>query len=91
VAEVVISIEQPASLSKSEVRAWVNERTRAGPPAITLDAADRAERGALVLRVEAPEDWTGAVEDQIADLMMDMRLLGLRPTIVPPSSLQRSG
>ncbi len=82
-AEVAITFEQSASLSKSEVRAWLKERTRAGTPAITLDGADRAECGALVLRVEAPEDWTGAVEDQIADLLMDMRLLGLRPTVGP--------
>jgi hypothetical protein len=83
VAEVLINFERPASMSTSDMRAWIGERARAAP-AITLDGADGRESGALVLRVEVREGWTRAVEDQLADLMMDMRLLGLRPTVVSP-------
>jgi hypothetical protein len=82
VAEVLIAFERPASMSKSEMRTWVSERGRAGPPAIALGGADGAEGDDRVLRVDVRGDSTGAVEDLLADLMMDMRLLGLRPTIV---------
>jgi hypothetical protein len=35
-----------------------------------------------VLRVDIAAE---AADDQLADLMLDMRLLGLRPTVVGPS------
>jgi hypothetical protein len=84
VAEVLISFHRPASMSKSEMRAWVSERARVGQPAVALGAASGAESDPLVLRVEVREDRMEAAEEQLADLMMDMRLLGLRPAIVSP-------
>lgn len=89
VAEVVITFERPASMSTSEMSAWVSERAQARSPAIALDVPDRAERGRQVLRVAVRGEWTEAADDQLADLMMDMRLLGLRPTVMPNPSWGR--
>jgi hypothetical protein len=83
VVELLITFARHSSISETEMRGWVSERARAGPPAITLDETDRGESNPLVLRVEVREDCTEAVEDQLAELLMDMRLLGLRPTVVP--------
>jgi hypothetical protein len=80
VDEVLISFQRPASMSRSEMRAWVSERARNGQPAVTLSAADEAE----LLRVEVRDDSIEAATEQLADLMLDMRLLGLCPTVVPP-------
>jgi hypothetical protein len=83
VAEVLlITFERPASMSKSEMSAVLRERGRAAPPAIALGRADGVEGGALVLRVEVREHWTGAAEDQPTDLMMGTQLLGFRPTVM---------
>jgi hypothetical protein len=82
VAEVLVSFELPWSMSGSEMRAWINERAQTRSPAITLCVTDCADRDPQVLRVQVPGEWTGAAEDQLADLVMDMRLLGLRPTIL---------
>lgn len=83
VVESLIACARHSSISATDIRGWVNERARAGPPAITLDETDRGESDPLLLRVKVQEDCTEAVEDQLAELMMDMRLLGLRPTVVP--------
>jgi hypothetical protein len=69
-------------MSGSEMRAWMNERAQARSPAITLGVTDGAGRDPQVLRVKVRGDWTEAADDQLADLIMDMRLLGLRPTIM---------
>jgi hypothetical protein len=70
-------------MSRSEMRAWISERAQPRSPAITLDVTDGADRDPQVLRVEVQGEWTETADDQLADLMMDMRLLGLRPTIMP--------
>ncbi|HET6867251.1 MAG TPA: hypothetical protein VFH80_15125 [Solirubrobacteraceae bacterium] len=79
--EVLITVERPASMGESEMRAWVSERARVARLAVSLGPADGAESSPLMLRVEFQHDGAAA-EDQLADLMMDMRLLGLRPTVV---------
>jgi len=74
------------------MRAWLNGRVQAGPPAITVGVSDGREGDTQVLRVEIRGDWTEAADDQLADLLMDMRLLGLRPTIMSaPSQDQADG
>lgn len=73
----MISFERSASMTESEMRAWVTERGR-------VHRSDRGlggERGALLLCVDI-EANSRAAEAQLTDLMMDMRLLGLRPTVV---------
>jgi hypothetical protein len=50
-----------------------------------LSGPDAAESQPLLLRVQVRADSIEAAEEQLADLMMDMRLLGLRPTVVSAS------
>jgi hypothetical protein len=76
VPEVLICFERPASLSESEMRSWVMERAQTRRPMVALDGSGP------VLRVDIAAE---AADDQLADLMLDMRLLGLRPTVVGPS------
>jgi hypothetical protein len=83
VVELLITCAWHSSISATDIRGWVRERARAGPPAIALDETDPGESDPLVLRVKVREDGAEAVEDQLAELMMDMRLLGLRPTVAP--------
>ncbi|MBV9195302.1 MAG: hypothetical protein JO168_14250 [Solirubrobacterales bacterium] len=47
-------------------------------------ARERANgsRGALLLRVEVPSPSGEAAQSDVADLMTDLRLLGLRPALV---------
>jgi len=83
---VLITLRRPASMSRSEMSGWISERAQPRSAAITLGVSDSAEKGLQVLRVEVRGHWTQAAEDQLADLMMDMRLLGLRPEIVSAPS-----
>jgi len=79
-AEVVIRLERPALLTP-ELRAWINHRLGAGRAVLTRGRLNGSERGALLLRVEMGSTAHG-VEEDVADLMTDLRLLGLRPTLV---------
>lgn len=87
--EVVIRLQRPV-LMTSEMRAWLSQGVRAERPALAL-RLERADRGALLLRVELGSESIHAAEQELADLMMDMRLLGLRPTRVSDSSLPGGG
>jgi hypothetical protein len=82
VTAVLITFERPASMSRSEMSGWISERAQPRSNAISLGVTDSTEKDPQVLRVEVRGNWTQAAEDQLADLMMDMRLLGLRPEIV---------
>ena len=64
------------------MRAWISERAQPRSPAIAVDLIDGAKQGPDVLRVETRGDWTDAAAEQLADLLTDMRLLGLRPTVM---------
>jgi hypothetical protein len=77
----MISFERPQSMTESEMRAWVTERGRVRPPERSPGAAGGVESEALLLCVDVQAD-SKAAEEQLTDLMMDMRLLGLRPTVV---------
>jgi hypothetical protein len=80
-AEVLIGFRRPESMSEAAMRSWMESRVAARRPVIALGASNDAEPdGVLRMTVTGHED--GAAEDQIADLMLDMRLLGLRPTVV---------
>ncbi len=71
-AEVLISFQRPDSLTESEMRAWVTQRSDVGQPSLMLSRS--------LLRVEVDAD----TDEQLAELMLDMRLLGLRPAVVAP-------
>lgn len=80
---MLISFRRPTSMSKSEMRAWVSDRAQTRGPALTLDETDHSDgRAAMLLRVEVQSDSIEAAEEQLEDLMLDMRLLGLRPAVL---------
>jgi hypothetical protein len=80
-AEILIRLERPASLTP-ELRAWLADRTDGGGAVLSRERANGGDRGALLLRVDIRDDTDGGVEDEVADLMTDLRLLGLRPALV---------
>lgn len=82
-AEVLISFRRPASMSDHELRAWVVEQSVVRRLALVLCGQHGLEAQALRVRVEAPDD-TG-LDEELTELITDMRLLGLRPVTVPPS------
>ena len=83
--EVLISYQLPAGLDESELRSWLAGRMRALsaeavaflPPASVVDH----DRDGLV-RFALDSDAASSAEDRIADLVTDMRMLGLRPETV---------
>jgi hypothetical protein len=83
VNEVLIAFSRPASLGESEMRAWIAERARERGPALILGRPDPASQH--VLRVRMHGESVEAAEEQLTDLMLDMRLLGLRPALVDPA------
>jgi hypothetical protein len=80
VNEVMISFERPPSMSDAEMRAWIAERAHSSEPALMLAGPESAS--AELLCVELPTSSIEAARAQLAELMMDMRLLGLRPEVV---------
>lgn len=85
VATVLIRLQRPASLT-SEMRAWISQRLGAGYAGLALGKLQRSELGDLVLRVYVREESVASADQDLADLMMDMRLLGLRPSLVGDTS-----
>jgi hypothetical protein len=41
-----------------------------------------SERAAMLLRVEVQADSDDQIDEEVEDLLTDLRLLGLRPTLV---------
>lgn len=80
-AEVLIRLERPALLTP-ELRAWLAHRMDRGRAVLTRERTNGSERGALLLRVEVHGESDDGMQDEVADLMTDLRLLGLRPALV---------
>jgi hypothetical protein len=81
-AEVLIRLERPALLTP-ELRAWLADRMRTRPaPVLTRERTNGSDRGALLLRVEVRGESDDGIQEEVADLMTDLRLLGLRPALV---------
>ena len=80
-AEVLIRLERPARLTP-ELRAWLADWMNGGQAILSRGPANGSNRSRLVLRVEVPGATDQAVQNGIADLMTDLRLLGLRPALV---------
>ena len=70
-------------MSVSEMRAWIIDRDVARPGTLALSGPDESSSHGLRLRVDINDDERGTVEEELIDLMTDMRLLGLRPVVVP--------
>lgn len=83
--EVLISYQLPAGLDESELHSWLAGRMQALsaeavaflPPGSVVDH----DRDGLV-RFTLDSDAASSAEDRIADLVTDMRMLGLRPETV---------
>jgi len=69
-------------MAASELRAWISERAQSGNPMLMLDGSQSGRDEAQILRVHVQADCVQAADEQLADLMLDMRLLGLRPSVV---------
>jgi hypothetical protein len=79
--EVLIRLERPALLTP-ELRAWLADRMDGGRAVLARERTNGSDRGALLLRVEIGDDSDDEVQDEVGDLMTDLRLLGLRPALV---------
>lgn len=79
-SEVLIRLERPALLTP-ELRAWLADRMGGGRAVLARERANGSDRGALLLRVEL-RDSNGGAQEEVTDLMTDLRLLGLRPGLV---------
>jgi hypothetical protein len=79
--EVLIRLERPALLTP-ELRAWLADRMDRGRAVLARERTNGSDRGALLLRVEMGDDSDDEVQDEVGDLMTDLRLLGLRPALV---------
>ena len=66
----------------AEMRAWLSQRVAVGQTALALGRLERSDRGELLLRIEVGAESVAAAEQDLADLLTDMRLLGLRPALV---------
>jgi hypothetical protein len=81
VAEVLIRLQRPAFVTP-ELRAWLADRVDGGRAVLARERSNGSHRGALMLRLEVQGDSDDAVENEVTDLMTDLRLLGLRPALV---------
>jgi hypothetical protein len=81
VAEAVILLERGLSLTP-ELRAWISQRIGSGRAALTRTRLAGSNRAAVLLRVEVDADTDEAMHEEVADLVTDLRLLGLRPTLL---------
>jgi hypothetical protein len=82
-AEVVIAFRRPPSMTPSEMRAWVIDRALVRQRALALSGPEESQTEGLRLRVEIDDSAIETAEEELTDLMMDMRLLGLRPAVLP--------
>ena len=82
-AEVVIAFQRPPQMSPSQLDEWVSDVTLAGQRALAVSAPEESADDGLRLRVQIDDDAVQTSVEELADLMTDMRLLGLRPEVVP--------
>jgi hypothetical protein len=81
-AEVVIAFHRPGSMTASEMRAWVIDRALVRQRALALSIPEPSLGEGMRLRVEIDDSAADTAEEELSDLMMDMRLLGFRPAVV---------
>jgi hypothetical protein len=80
VTEIAIALGRPALTP--EVRAWINHRPGARRPVLTRGREPGLGRGAALLRIEVEGDSEAEIQDEVESLMTDLRMLGLRPTLL---------
>ncbi len=79
--EVLIRLERGASLTP-ELRAWLGDRLGSGRVVLSRSRLNGSGRAAVLLRMELPESSEDATQEGLTDLLTDLRLLGLRPTLL---------
>jgi hypothetical protein len=84
VAEVVIAFWRPPSMTQQQMHAWVIDRALVRQHALVLSGPEGSPSHGFLLRVKVEDDAAQATEEELTDLMMDMRLLGLRPAVLDP-------
>lgn len=82
-AHVLIQLERPAFVTP-ELRAWINGL---GPGRVVLSRGrgDEPGRHPLLLRITPQAETEDQITEEIDDLLTDLRLLGLRPTLMSGS------
>ena len=80
VPDVLIRLDRPALTP--ELRAWISHRLGSGRVALTRSRIDGSTRAAMLLRVELPASSEESMQEDIEDLVTDLRLLGLHPTLL---------
>ena len=81
-AEVVIAFKRPPSMTASEMRAWVIDRALVRQRALALSVPEASWGQGFRLCVEIDDDAGETAEEELGELMMDMRLLGFQPAVV---------
>jgi hypothetical protein len=79
-AEVLIFLQRPRTMTEAEMRAWVADRARDHQPRLAVGETDGEHDQQALLRIVVAADSPTAANSQLLDLMMDMRLVGLRPS-----------
>ena len=64
--------------------AWVIDRALVRQRALALSVPEASLGQGFRLRVEIDDSAAETAEEELSDLMMDMRLLGLQPAVLPP-------
>jgi hypothetical protein len=79
-AEVVITFRRPPALTAAEMHAWVIDRALVRQRALVLSGSGSSGDG--LLRVEVEDETLDSPEEELTELMTDMRLLGLQPAVL---------
>jgi hypothetical protein len=82
-AEVVIAFHRPPQMSASQMQEWVDDLALAPQRALAVSAPEQSAKDGLRLRVRIDDEAVATGVEELADLMADMRLLGLRPAVIP--------
>jgi hypothetical protein len=81
-AEVLIAFRRPPSMSAPELREWVSALRLACARSLAVSGPEGSPTDELRLCVQIEDGAEHAAEDELGDLLTDMRLLGLRPAVV---------
>jgi len=66
------------------MRAWVVDRALVRQRALALSVPGASWGQGFRLRVETDDEAADTAEEELAELMLDMRLLGFKPVVVTP-------
>jgi hypothetical protein len=80
VTEIAIALGRPALTP--EVRAWLNNRPGSRRPVLARDRGVGLG-GAVLLRLDVDAASEGEIQDEVESLLTDLRMLGLRPKLLP--------